>query len=38
MVIDVGVVIFHLFREEARDFYDLDGLWGDAPLLEMDLQ
>ncbi len=30
-VIDYGAVIVHVFREEARTFYDLDGLWGDAP-------
>lgn len=36
MVVDFGDVVFHLFRVEARTFYDLDGLWGDAP--EVDLQ
>lgn len=35
-VLDFGTTIFHLFRVEAREFYDLDGLWGDAP--EIDLQ
>lgn len=37
MVIDYGSVIFHLFRKEAREYYDLDGLWGDAPQVELDL-
>jgi ribosome-associated protein len=36
MVIDYGDVIFHVFREEARDFYDLDGFWGDAPEIALD--
>ncbi len=31
LLIDYGEVIVHIFREEARAFYDLDGLWGDAP-------
>lgn len=36
-VMDYGTVIFHIFREEARNFYDLDGLWGDAPLMDLGL-
>ncbi len=24
-------VVVHLFDSEHRDYYDLDGLWGDAP-------
>ena len=24
-------VVFHVFSQEARLFYDLDALWGDAP-------
>ncbi|MBI5092008.1 MAG: ribosome silencing factor [Candidatus Hydrogenedentes bacterium] len=31
MLMDYGDVILHVFREDARDFYDLDGLWADAP-------
>ncbi len=38
LVLDYGDVIFHIFREQARDFYDLDGLWGDAPQIELDLE
>ena len=36
-VLDYGVIIFHIFRERAYEFYDLCGLWGDAPLLDLDL-
>ncbi len=36
MVLDYGDVIFHAFREEARRYYDLDGLWGDAPQFALD--
>jgi ribosome-associated protein len=37
LLIDYGEVIVHLFREEARAFYDLEGLWGDAPEITLDL-
>lgn len=35
MLIDYGVVIFHIFREKAREFYDLEGMWGDAPEISL---
>ncbi|MCI0652301.1 MAG: ribosome silencing factor [Planctomycetes bacterium] len=31
--IDHGDVVVHLFDPEAREFYGLDYLWGDAPEL-----
>ena len=37
LVLDYGTVIVHIFREEAREFYDLDGLWSDAPLIDLGL-
>lgn len=37
LVVDYGTVVVHLFREEARAFYDLDGLWGDAPPVDLEL-
>ncbi|AAR36600.1 ribosome silencing factor [Geobacter sulfurreducens] len=30
IVIDYGDVIVHIFREELRSYYDLDGLWSAA--------
>jgi ribosome-associated protein len=30
ILLDYGDVIFHLFHEEARRFYGLERLWGDA--------
>lgn len=36
-VLDYGAIIVHIFREEAREFYDLDGLWGDASLVDLRL-
>ncbi len=31
VLIDCGVVIVHVFREDLRSYYDLELLWGDAP-------
>lgn len=37
LLLDYSDVIVHIFREEAREFYDLDGLWGDATPVELKL-
>ena len=29
IVLDYGDVIIHVFDEDARRFYDLEGLWGE---------
>jgi ribosome-associated protein len=34
MVQDFFQVVVHLFGHEARAYYDLDGLWGDAKKVE----
>jgi len=34
MLADYVDVVVHMFDEEHRTFYDLDGLWGDAPRVE----
>ena len=30
VLVDYGHVIFHIFYEPVREFYDLEGLWVDA--------
>jgi len=36
VLLDFGDVIVHIFYNEARSFYDLDGLWHDAKKVEVD--
>src|SRR6266568_2650087 len=31
ILVDYGDVVAHVFSREARGFYDLEGLWADAP-------
>jgi len=35
IVIDYGDVLVHIFHDPLRSYYDLDGLWGMAPELEL---
>ena len=35
VIVDYGDVILHVFQPEMRSYYDLDGLWVDAPLVSL---
>lgn len=35
IVMDYGDVLVHIFHDQIRKYYDLDGLWGMAPELEL---
>ncbi len=36
ILLDYGDVMVHVFREDARNFYSLEGLWSDAKMTYME--
>ena len=34
-LLDFGSVVVHVFTDEARKFYDLERLWGDAEFVDL---
>lgn len=37
ILVDLGDVIVHVFHRDERSYYNLEKLWGDAPLAELEL-
>jgi ribosome-associated protein len=35
ILIDMGDVIAHVFHRDERSYYNLERLWGDAPLVDL---
>lgn len=35
VLVDYGDVVIHIFYQPVREFYDLEGLWIEAPRLEL---
>ncbi len=35
ILVDLGDVVVHLFEREAREFYALERLWGEAQLVDV---
>lgn len=38
IVMDYGDVLVHIFHDQIRRYYDLDGLWAMAPAMELPLE
>jgi len=38
VVLDFGDVVVHVFHPTMRSFYQLERLWGDAPVLALNRQ
>lgn len=36
VLLDYGDVVVHLYLDDARAYYDLDGLWSEAPHIDPD--
>ena len=36
ILLDYGDIVVHLFYQPVREFYDLEGLWFEAPRVEID--
>lgn len=35
-LIDLGDIMVHVFQEQMREFYDLEGLWQEAPRMRVE--
>lgn len=35
-LLDFGCLVVHIFTPEAREFYDLERLWGDGEVIDID--
>lgn len=35
VLIDYGDIVVHIMSPDAREFYDLEGLWADAKQLDI---
>ncbi len=38
VLLDFGEIVVHVFQPEARNFYNLEGLWADAKITKIDTE
>jgi len=38
VLMDLGDIVVHIFHRDDREFYQLERLWGDAPLVNMPVE
>jgi ribosome-associated protein len=38
ILLDYGEIVVHVFLEPVREYYDIERLWIDAPLLDLDTE
>ncbi|MDR0812535.1 MAG: ribosome silencing factor [Oscillospiraceae bacterium] len=36
VLVDFGAIVVHLFTQELREFYNLERLWADSPMLSVE--
>ncbi len=36
VILDYSVLVIHIFQPESRDFYDLERLWSEAPVVNLE--
>ena len=36
VLLDYGEIMIHVFQQSVREFYDLEGLWSEAPEVELE--
>ncbi len=35
ILVDLGDIVCHIFHKDERNYYNLERLWGDAPVVEI---
>ena len=38
VLLDLGDVVVHIFHKDDREFYQIERLWGDAPIVHVPLE
>jgi ribosome-associated protein len=38
VVLDYGSIMVHVFRQEEREYYNLENLWGDAQVMQFEAE